>query len=91
MRITAKAKQETRLKLLECAHKLFLAKGFEATTTRDVANAAGIATGTLFNYFASKEALAMTIVCEALDEAGAEFEGRLRGDEALDEARCVLA
>ncbi|MHC4065039.1 MAG: TetR/AcrR family transcriptional regulator [Planctomycetota bacterium] len=86
MRITAEKKQETRRRIMACARKLFDSNGFERTTTRDIAEAAGIAAGTMFNYFPTKEALAMTIVAEALDEAGIEFEGRLRGDEGLDEA-----
>jgi AcrR family transcriptional regulator len=86
MRVTAKRKRETRRTIVECARKLFHDKGFEQTTTRDLAEAAGIAAGTLFNYFPTKEALAMTIVCDALDDASAEFENRLRGDEGLDEA-----
>jgi len=86
MRVTAEKKQATRRRIVECARKLFNDKGFEQTTTRDLAEAAGIAAGTLFNYFPTKEALAMTIVCEALDEAREEFEGRLRGEETLDEA-----
>ncbi|MGD2109719.1 MAG: TetR/AcrR family transcriptional regulator [Phycisphaerae bacterium] len=86
MRVTAEKKQETRRRIVECARKLFIDKGFEQTTTRDIAEAAGIATGTMFNYFLTKEALAMTIVEEALDDAGSEFATSLRGDEALDES-----
>ncbi len=86
MRVTAEKKRETRRRIVACARNLFIEKGFEQTTTRDIAERAGIAAGTMFNYFPTKEALAMTIVDEALDEAGAEFETRLRGDESLDEA-----
>ena len=86
MRVTAEKKLETRRRIVECARKLFSDKGFEQTTTRDIAGSAGIAAGTMFNYFPTKEALAMTIVGEALEEAGTEFEARLRGDESLDEA-----
>jgi len=90
MRITAKAKQETRLKLLGCAHKLFLVKGFEATTTRDVAAAAGIATGTLFNYFASKEALAMTLLADALEQGREAWDERRPQASTLDETLFAL-
>ena len=86
MRVTAEKKQQTRRRIVKCARKLFDNKGFAHATTRDIAEAAGIAAGTMFNYFATKEALALAIVAEALDEAGTEFEGRLRGDETLDEA-----
>ncbi len=86
MRVTAAKKLETRRRIVECARNLFTSKGFEQTTTRNIAEAVGIAAGTMFNYFPTKEALAMTIVDEALDDAGVEFETRLRGDESLDEA-----
>lgn len=86
MRVTAEKKEQTRRRIVAGARKLFNDKGFEQTTTRDIAGAAGIAAGTMFNYFPTKEALAMTIVLEALDEATTEFEARLRGDETLEEA-----
>jgi len=86
MRITAQKKEETRRRILDCARKLFSDRGFDPTTTRDIAEAAGIAAGTLFNYFPSKEALAMTIVELALDEGAVAFEDRTRGDETLEEA-----
>ncbi len=85
MRVTAKVKQQTRDKILRAARKLFVGKGFDQTTTRDIAGRAGIAVGTLFNYFPSKEALGMTLVAEALDSAGEEFQARRRGDESLEE------
>ncbi|WP_243689365.1 TetR/AcrR family transcriptional regulator [Geotalea toluenoxydans] len=62
MRINEQTKQENRLRILGKAAELFIAKGFEDCTTRDLALAAGLATGTLFNYFPSKETLAMTMV-----------------------------
>ncbi len=86
MRVTAQKKKQTRRRIVDSARNLFNDKGFEQATTRDIAEAAGIAAGTMFNYFPTKEALAMSIVCETLDQAGSEFEGRLRGDESLDEA-----
>ena len=66
MRITAAEKNATRKRILEAATKLFRTRGFEATTTRDVAVAAEIATGTLFNYFATKEAIVATLAEESL-------------------------
>jgi AcrR family transcriptional regulator len=85
MRITAKAKKETRTRILETARKLFLEKGFEQTTTRDIASLASIAAGTLFNYFPSKEELGTTLLAEALDEAKSDFLDKRRGEEDLAE------
>lgn len=85
MRVTAETKANTRQRLLEVARSLFAEPGFDATTTRDVAGAAGVATGTLFNYFRSKDALAAEIVAEAL-EPGVEAEDDAMGFETVEEA-----
>lgn len=66
MRVTAQVQAATREKILEVARGLFAAQGFEGTTTRDIAAAAGIATGTMFNYFSSKEAIVASLAAEAL-------------------------
>jgi len=73
MRITALEKTETRRRILETSVQLFRSRGFDATTTRDIATAAEIATGTLFNYFDTKEAVAVTLAEESLAKARANF------------------
>ena len=40
--------------------------GFDAATTREIATAARIAAGTLFNYFPTKEAIAVALAAEAM-------------------------
>jgi AcrR family transcriptional regulator len=52
--IRSKKKEATREKILEVAKELFLEKGYEATTTDEIAKRAEIAAGTVFNYFDSK-------------------------------------
>jgi AcrR family transcriptional regulator len=69
MRITAAEKDATRRRILDAAVQMFRGRGFEATTTRDIADAAGIATGTLFNYFSTKEAIVIFLATEALGKA----------------------
>ena len=54
MRITAEASLATRERILQAATGLFATEGWDDTTTRGIAQAAGIATGTLFNYFPNK-------------------------------------
>jgi AcrR family transcriptional regulator len=85
MRVTAETKRKTRGRILEAARNLFLEKGFDPATTREIASAAKIAAGTLFNYFPSKEALGMTIIAEALEEAKVDFAARCRGGGSLEE------
>ncbi len=90
MRITEGAKRGTRAGILERAATLFAAKGFEATTTRDIAAAAGLAAGTLFNYFPTKETLAMSMVAEALSRGCDDHRRRRTGDETLEEDLFLL-
>lgn len=78
MRVTAEAKAETRLRILGAATRLFAKDGWDGTTTRAIATAAGIATGTLFNYFQSKESIAAELIAEALERARTTV-GRRRG------------
>ena len=85
MRINEQTKRENRARILEKAAEIFLCKGFEDSTTRDIAQASGVAAGTLFNYFPSKESLAMSMVAEALRRGSEDFERRRAGNENLAE------
>jgi AcrR family transcriptional regulator len=85
MRITAEAKLATEQRILEAAARLFIADGWERTTTREIASAAGIATGTLFNYFQCKEAIAAHLVFGALADAQHVYEERAHDQETLEE------
>ena len=86
MRVTDETKRATERRILDAGRRLFSSRGFEATTTRDLAKAAGIATGTLFNYFESKESLATALVARALAEARTEFEAKSDATGSLEEA-----
>ena len=90
MRISKEAKIKNRQTILEAAEKLFSDKGFEKTTTRDIAVAVGMAAGTMFNYFDSKETLAMTLVVDALRKGRMVYAQRLIGSEDLHEELFLL-
>lgn len=49
--------EERKLAIVEAARPLFAAHGFEGTTTRQIAQAAGVSEALLFKYFPNKEAL----------------------------------
>ena len=85
MRITPQVKTQVRERIIHCAHRLFVSNGYSSTTTRDIAEAAGLASGTIFNYFPTKESLAMAIIEEAIEDAEKSFLKRRRGDEELAE------
>ncbi len=60
-------KEKTKRAILREALKLFAEKGFYRTTTKAISKRAGIAEGTLFNYFQTKEDLALYFFERELD------------------------
>lgn len=69
MRVTAEAKEATRQSILDATETLLRERGWEKVGTREIAAEAGIANGTLFNYFPNKEAIVAALVSEALRDA----------------------
>jgi AcrR family transcriptional regulator len=65
----ATQKQRIRDRIVKAALSLFQTKGFDATTTRAIARKAGIAEGTVFNYFKSKEDIALHFFEAEVDHA----------------------
>ena len=56
-KVSDEHREAVRSKLLKAAARCLARKGYEATTTRDIAAEAKVSAGTLYNYFPSKEAL----------------------------------
>ncbi len=59
-------KAKTRKAILKAASELFAKKGFFQTTTEEISAKAKIADGTLFNYFPTKDDLALFFLDELL-------------------------
>ncbi len=55
---------DTRSKILRSAQHLFARQGFDGTTTKDLAEAAGIAEGTLFRYFSNKKSILVEVATQ---------------------------
>ncbi len=55
--------ERRRRQIVDAAAKLFIAQGFHKTTTRQIARAAGVSIGSLYEYVASKEDV-LYLVCE---------------------------
>ena len=60
--IRQQQKDETRAKIFAAATQLFAQNGYHATTTADIAKAAGVAKGTFFVHFPSKDAVITALV-----------------------------
>ncbi len=77
-------KDETRLMISNVATRLFVARGFDEVTVAEIAEAAGVAKMTVFNYFARKEELFF----DRNEEGRRLFEealaGKKHGESPLD-------
>ena len=56
-----------RTQILEAAEVVFAAKGYHGATTREIAQAADVSEGTLYNYFASKRDLFVGLMISRTD------------------------
>ncbi|MDX6290760.1 MAG: hypothetical protein QOH42_2559 [Blastocatellia bacterium] len=65
----AQSKEAIRKRIVSAALNLFQTKGFDATTTKAIARKAGVAEGTVFNYFKSKEDIALHFFEQEVDQA----------------------
>ena len=72
-------KQRTRDRIVAAALSLFQSKGFEETTTRAIARRARVAEGTVFNYFETKEDIALHFLHLEVSHA----IGAVRGNRRL--------
>jgi AcrR family transcriptional regulator len=56
--------QDTRSKILSTARSLFAQRGYDGTTTKELAEKAGIAEGTLFRHFTNKKAILVEVATQ---------------------------
>ena len=70
-------KEETRKRIISTAVDLFNKQGFEQTTVEQIAEAADVAKGTVFNHFPVKEAIVLAYVQKRLKEVRPEIVKRV--------------
>jgi AcrR family transcriptional regulator len=80
---TAKA-EETRNRILDAALELFRERGFAQTTMREVATAAGVATGAAYYYYRSKEELVLAFYVRTDEEMRESFAKALAASKTLE-------
>ena len=76
------ARVRNREKLLLAATELFANRGYRATTTRDIAEAAGITERTLYRHFPTKAALFRAAVVEPVEAFVEDFSAQWRARPA---------
>jgi AcrR family transcriptional regulator len=89
--VRASQKAAVRRRIVKAALELFQSKGFDATTTRQIAKRARLAEGTIFNYFETKEDIALHFLELEVDHAIAAVRGNPKLRKApLDEKLFAL-
>lgn len=84
MSTTTLSASARRQQIMDAAQQLFLTKGYEAATVEDVLAAVGIAKGTLYHHFRSKEAILEAIVARTCEEVA---QRALQAAQATKDAR----
>ena len=59
--------------ILEAAARLFASRGYEGTSVRDIADAAGMLNGSLYSHYDSKESIFHEVIRRALVDATTEL------------------
>jgi AcrR family transcriptional regulator len=84
---------ERRLQIAEVAMRLFSERGFRGTTTKEIAQAAGVSEAIIFRHFATKEELYTAIIdfkgCGG--EAASSVSGRPEHPAVIEEIRGCVA
>jgi len=68
-------RSDRRARLVVLAGELFAQKGYRATTVREIADAAGILSGSLYHHFDSKESIGDEILSSFINEVLADYRG----------------
>jgi AcrR family transcriptional regulator len=80
-----------RADVVRIASELFAQKGFRATTVREIAEAAGILSGSIYHHFDSKEAIGDEVLSGFLDEVLADYRSAVStGSDPADVLKRIV-
>jgi AcrR family transcriptional regulator len=77
-----------RRRILSAAAQVFADKGYASTTTKELADAADVAEGTLYNYFESKREILLAIAAEMMESP---LENVLQELEGQDDRTLMIS
>jgi AcrR family transcriptional regulator len=78
-------KEDKLRRIKAAARSLFVKNGYDDASTREIAQRAGVALGTLFSYAANKRDLLFLVVNDELDEVARQAEASVRPELSLSE------
>ncbi|QOR62923.1 TetR/AcrR family transcriptional regulator [Sulfurovum sp. ST-21] len=81
---------KTKEKILKHALKLFSAKGYKATTVRDIAGSVGIKQSALYNHFKNKDEILETLISNLTRSAIVTLFSNKEGQELHKQGKSLL-
>ncbi len=79
---TVKDPETRRSELIDTAEELFLENGYDETAVSEIVRNAGVAQGTFYHYFRSKDDVLSAITDRWIEEIRAEIEDIASGDDS---------
>jgi TetR/AcrR family transcriptional regulator, cholesterol catabolism regulator len=79
-------RSERRTHLVLLAGELFAQKGYRATTVREIADAAGILSGSLYHHFDSKDSIGDEILAGFINQILADYRGSVASADSPRDA-----
>jgi AcrR family transcriptional regulator len=81
--------KDKKTAIMEAALKLFTERGFHGTSTAQISKEAGVATGTLFNYFPTKEDLINSLYFEVKGQLSQSIGKEIEAHSTQDKLRKI--
>lgn len=83
---------ERRSEIIKVALELFQNQEYEKTSMQDIVNTLGIAKGTIYHYFKSKEALLEAVIESIVEQNLKEMQGLIEKEKgnALQKLKCLV-
>lgn len=88
---TVKEGEVRRREILVTARELFVTKGYEQTSVNDILKIVGIAKGTFYYYFASKEEVLVAIILDIVEEGARRAEQIIKDKSISLVNRIIMA
>jgi Transcriptional regulator len=82
--------KDKRTAIMEAALKLFTQRGLHGTSTAQISKEAGVATGTLFNYFPTKDDLINSLYFEMKGKLSRSMGKEIESEITFQEKRCTF-
>lgn len=89
---TVKKSADRRAEIVQAARNLFQTKDYNNATMQDVMDALGIAKGTIYHYFKSKEALFEAVIEDIVDKSVEQMQSQVKeaNGNALEKIKLLV-